>query len=280
MVSLRNGPFVSIGIPTYNRSGTLERAINSALVQSYENIEVVISNNCSSDSTMNLCDQMKSKDHRVRVIHQDVVVSAFQNFMAVLKVGRGEFFMWLADDDEISPAYIEDCMRVLLHDPDCALAYGRPKLIYEQGRERLPGHFSLTSSSKVIRVCSYYWLVSENSQFYGVFRRRDALQFKWKDVEAVDWYFCAYLATQGKLLCVPSSYITRQMSSMSGAARLRMRYGGVARTALLYFKVAYRAFAFGWGNTRNQGWLDRLIISLSCGLAAGIQAMKKVIRQF
>ena len=92
-------PLVSIGIPTYNRERLIGRAIESALNQDYPNIEIVISDNASTDATSEVCRRYAQEQPNVRYVRQPRNLGAIRNFDAVLRQSSGQFFMWLGDDD-------------------------------------------------------------------------------------------------------------------------------------------------------------------------------------
>ena len=77
-------PLVTIGIPTYNRADSLSEAIHSAINQSYQNIEVIISDNASTDNTKTICTQIESKDNRIKYVRQKKNIGSVNNFNAVL----------------------------------------------------------------------------------------------------------------------------------------------------------------------------------------------------
>ena len=67
---------VSIGIPTFNRSNLIKNAIQSALNQTYENIEIIISNNASTDKTIDILETFSS-NKKIRVFHQEKNIGVF-----------------------------------------------------------------------------------------------------------------------------------------------------------------------------------------------------------
>jgi glycosyltransferase involved in cell wall biosynthesis len=93
----RETPLVSIAIPTWNRAKYLQIAVESASAQSYANIEIVISNDDSSDGTKEYLDSLT--DPRVRVIHQTTRAGLVGNWNTSLENSTGEYFMVLNDDD-------------------------------------------------------------------------------------------------------------------------------------------------------------------------------------
>jgi len=103
-------PLVSIGIPTFNRArGFLPACLESALAQTYHAIEVIVSDNCSTDGTGGLVKGFK--DPRVRYFRHDFNIGANNNFNFCLKQARGAYFLLLQDDDLIDPDFIQECMR-------------------------------------------------------------------------------------------------------------------------------------------------------------------------
>lgn len=105
-------PMVSVIIPTYNRAKTIARTINSVLSQTYDNFEIIIVEDGSTDETISLLKQFT--DNRIRVIFHDVNkgVTAAKN--TGLNDIRGEWFTILDSDDEIIPEALEEMMRIPL----------------------------------------------------------------------------------------------------------------------------------------------------------------------
>jgi glycosyltransferase involved in cell wall biosynthesis len=105
-----NHPLVTIGIPTYNRADKyLKETIQSAIDQTYPNLEIIISDNCSSDNTAFLVSSFD--DPSIRYHRHKVNIGANNNFNFCLENARGVYFQLLQDDDQIDPDFIEVCMR-------------------------------------------------------------------------------------------------------------------------------------------------------------------------
>lgn len=101
---LRPG-MVTIGIPTYNRSGLLMRALQSALAQSYRDIEIVISDDASTDDTAKRVHELS--DPRITFLHSDRNEGIAKNTNKCLDHAKGELLLMLNDDDELEPTAIE-----------------------------------------------------------------------------------------------------------------------------------------------------------------------------
>jgi glycosyltransferase involved in cell wall biosynthesis len=97
---------VTIAIPTRNRAGYLRLSLASALAQTYENLEVVVSNNACSDETSNVLNSIC--DPRLRVLYQPTLLGMMQNWNACLSAATGKYFLMLSDDDILEPTAIEE----------------------------------------------------------------------------------------------------------------------------------------------------------------------------
>lgn len=106
-----SGPLVTIAIPTFNRATLLRGCIQLALAQSYENIEVLVSDNASSDNTEKILQEFG--DTRLRVLRQQTNIGLLPNWNACLAAAAGEYIIFVSDDDRISPRLVERCVRVI-----------------------------------------------------------------------------------------------------------------------------------------------------------------------
>lgn len=127
-----NCPLVTIAIPTYNRAdGYLAEALESALAQTYAPLEILVSDNCSTDGTADLV--RSYDDPRIRYVHHETNLGAFGNFEYCVEAARGDFFLMLHDDDRVDPDMVETCMQAV--DGAAGVGYVRTgnRLIDETG---------------------------------------------------------------------------------------------------------------------------------------------------
>jgi glycosyltransferase involved in cell wall biosynthesis len=115
-------PLVSLGLPVYNGEKYLRRAIDSLLAQDYENLELIISDNASTDRTVEICQEYQLKDRRVHYYRNEKNMGGAWNFNRVLELARGEFFMWTADDDIWKPEFISSLFTELQNHPEAGVA--------------------------------------------------------------------------------------------------------------------------------------------------------------
>jgi len=96
---VKRAPKVSIGLPVYNGERFIRRAIESVLSQTFIDLELVISDNASTDDTQKICEQYSANDSRVRYVRQTTNLGRIQNYFVVLQISSGLYFAWLAHDD-------------------------------------------------------------------------------------------------------------------------------------------------------------------------------------
>jgi glycosyltransferase involved in cell wall biosynthesis len=127
-------PRVTIGLPVYNGENYLEYCINSILDQTYEDFELVICDNASTDRTSEICVSAAERDSRVHYHRNKRNLGAARNYDLCFELGRGEFFKWQAHDDLVAPTYLEECVAALDANPDAVLCQSRIGLIDAKGR--------------------------------------------------------------------------------------------------------------------------------------------------
>lgn len=125
-------PLITIGIPTYNRAdGFLIQSLESAINQTYPNIEIIISDNCSTDHTKEVVHGFSSP--RIRYFKQTENIGPVNNFNFCVQEARGQYFLMLHDDDLIDPDFVEACMTAVDDNTDPGVIITGTRKIDEQG---------------------------------------------------------------------------------------------------------------------------------------------------
>ncbi|MCL4552179.1 MAG: glycosyltransferase family 2 protein [Candidatus Marsarchaeota archaeon] len=167
---------VSVGVPTCNRSPMLQRALNSLVAQDYPNLEIVISDNASTDATPEVCAGVQDHYEFIRYHRTPVMVPAFQNFREVLLLSRGDYFMWAADDDLWDRTFISTLVDRLESDSKLALVAAEAQYMLVDGT-LLPmfpegAHFyrprSQSRLSRLLTVSRHNY----GNLIYGLYRRQ------------------------------------------------------------------------------------------------------------
>jgi hypothetical protein len=270
-------PLASIGIPTYNRLEMLRRTVESALAQDYPRLEIIISDNASTDGTQAYCEEVSERDPRVRYVRQPRNVGAGPNFREVLDRSSGEYFMWLGDDDWIDPSYVSACAAVLSGKPDVVLACGRAEY-WLGGRWLFRGvDMNLQQRAPAARVVSYYRQVGENGTFYGLFRRHALLPDLVDPRLGGDWMLVASLAAKGKIVGVDGVAVHRTFDGHSvDVPQLARRLGVPAPLA----RVPHVVIACSV--LRDVGWAGPAYEHLprAARLSAAVRAAASIVGRF
>ena len=124
---------VSIGMPVYNGERFIRQALDSLLAQDYENFELIISDNASTDQTQEISLEYVAKDKRIRYYRNQSNLGSVNNFNRVLDLSRSKYFMWAGDHDLWHPTLISRCISILETDLEVVLVYPRTMLIDTDG---------------------------------------------------------------------------------------------------------------------------------------------------
>lgn len=128
-------PRVSIGLPVYNGEEYLGEAIESLLIQDFDDFEVLIGDNASTDRSRLIAEAYAARDDRIRVYTSSINRGAAWNFNRLLRAANGELFKWAAHDDVYESTYIRRCVEILDRRPDVVLCHSATVDIDEKGRE-------------------------------------------------------------------------------------------------------------------------------------------------
>jgi len=116
-------PLVSVCIPTYNRFNLLKRALNSVLIQDFRNMEIIISDNCSSPKMWEEIRNLNSLDERIIIRRNLENLGWTGNLNECLKVAKGEYIIFLCDDDEFLPGLLEKEADILHKNKNVGLVH-------------------------------------------------------------------------------------------------------------------------------------------------------------
>jgi glycosyltransferase involved in cell wall biosynthesis len=218
MVTLQknDAPLVTVGIPVYNDERYVEAAIEDILAQTYRNLEIVISDNFSTDDSTEICWRYVSKDARVRYVRQERNLGPHANFRYLIDQAQGRYFMWAASDDRWDPEFIERLVYTLEEEPEAAVAFCPYVEIDEQGG-LLPGmhSFDFGGASALTRITKFHLEPSgrRDAFFYGLFRMSTVVKMNF-----VKWWWInktipmnnaypplSYILAAGNYRLVPSN---------------------------------------------------------------------------
>jgi glycosyltransferase involved in cell wall biosynthesis len=166
-------PKISVGIPVFNGERYLPQALNSVLRQDYEDFELIVSDNASTDATEDICREFAGIDKRIRYHRNVDNLGAVPNFNRVFNLARGTYFKWLSHDDECYPSMLRRCAEVLDRSPDSvALVYPLCELINEDGGfdSRLVEDVKTSASRPYQRLCTVLFKYTSAQALCGLIR--------------------------------------------------------------------------------------------------------------
>ena len=168
-----SGPRLTIGLPVFNGGAYIGAAVESVLRQTFENFELVVSDNNSSDGTVEIVQQAAAGDPRVRIRSHPTNIGAHNNYNSILPLSNAEYFKWMAHDDLLAPTYLERCVEALDRHPEVVLAFSNAAQIDENGEElgSLASKQIYDSPSAYSRMRAYMADSTRIPQVFGVFRR-------------------------------------------------------------------------------------------------------------
>lgn len=188
---------VTIGIPVYNGEKFLTEKISSILNLNYDNFELIISDNGSTDSTKKICEKFAIKDKRIRFFSHKENLGPNWNFNFILDKAKGEYFMWTSVDDKILPGFLEKNISILKNKSSvvCSISQVKPfgekteylenkneKNFLEKIRKNIIRSFTpmknfSTAGNYEKNIRMYLKLRGHQQVFYGIFRTHQLRKF-------------------------------------------------------------------------------------------------------
>ncbi len=167
-------PKISIGLPVYNGEQFLSAAVESVLGQTHQDFELIISDNCSTDSTWSICLQYGAQDDRVRLNRNERNEGMIANWDHVVRLSRAEYFMWMAHDDKLSPDLLAACYEFLRSHDEYVACCGRTVRIDETDAilNVLTGFNGAEQPSPGARYLECLADIRSCHTIYGLIRRR------------------------------------------------------------------------------------------------------------
>ena len=191
-------PGVTIAIPVRNGGKTLGMVLDSFLRQTYPHIEIVISDNASTDETAEIGREYSSRYPHIRYIRRETPVTVLRNWELAYREVKTPFFMWAPDDHLHSENFVEALVDALDAEPAAGLAMGQVvkfrdyESYKEQGR-----YYRFHCSTFGIPIWKRL-MMDKNGPFaiYGLFRTELLRNFKWYEhTISPDWPLIVYILT-------------------------------------------------------------------------------------
>lgn len=175
------------------------KALASVLRQHYPNLEVIVSDNCSTDATQSAIKRIGIRHPVIKYYRQDVNIGMIANFEFVLRKATGKYFMWVADDDELEKDVLDKYVLFLETHPAYSLVSGEIKYWLENKQDMCERGFTFEQKSSSLRVINYYAKVVYGGMMHGLMRRELTQHIGLRKTIGNDFHFIANLAFLGEI---------------------------------------------------------------------------------
>ena len=200
-----SSPLVTVGIPTYNRPEGLERTLISIINQTYKNISILVSDNCSTNpDVLPILKKYAELDNRVTFIVQKKNLSLVPNFQFLSDQAGGKYFMWAADDDQWSTGFIEACVQAMEANDDVAITMTTMDIFDEAGKFD-PGKLNRSFlQSNIFSRCFHFIKSPMQNKFFlcGLYRTSFVKNVPFDNSWGGEHLFLYELITKGKFLLI------------------------------------------------------------------------------
>lgn len=203
-----SNPVLSIGLPVYNGEKFIKICLDSIIIQTFKDFELIISDNCSTDRTYEICKEYVDKDKRIKLFRQQKNMGSIWNFNFVLNQARGEFFAWTAVDDILLPSFFEKNINKLIEDKTVVCSTSQVQsfgaktdslikkstdTLIQRVEKRFRKRFVFVKNYSAIgnyeeNIRSYLKLRGHQHLFYGVYRTEQLKKFfVFENITGFDW---------------------------------------------------------------------------------------------
>ena len=243
-------PLVSIGVPVYNGERFIRKALESLLRQTHTNIELIVSDNGSTDGTSAICREFAARDPRVRYFRNERTVRVVKNICRTFELSSADYFMWTPVDDERAPTVAADLLAALLRNPAAVMAHG-PLLLNVEAEGRvveMKNAMDLSRPCAPDRVRAFTANVQHPAMLFGLFRREAFARAVFRQTMGHDYLLCLQMCLLGPVEYVPSHIIT-----------YRHRWAALGSPMPACETISLRDLLFYRGVRRRKSWTSLIL---------------------
>jgi len=197
---------ISIGLPVFNGERYLAGALDSLLQQDFEDFELILCDNASTDSTEEICRTYAAREKRIRYHRNDSNIGATGNYNRVFALTRGKFFKWASHDDECHPSLLRRCLETFQQAPESAvLVFSKAEIIDEVGQVKYlsPDKISSSSPRPVKRLSKVLFRSSYAHSLWGLIKSDALRRTRLMGCIEADHVLLGELALLGELIEIP-----------------------------------------------------------------------------
>ena len=237
-----NRPLVSVGIPVYNGERLITQALQALLAQTYDHLELVISDNGSTDRTGEICREYAAKDARVKYFPNPVNVGIYANYRRVVALATGEYFMWAAVDDLKPSTVVQECVCALLNNHRAVMAHGTVLIRTAAGADIIeyPNAVNAADANAAARIRKFTRGLQHNGMLYGLYRREALTHAILGNHLGQDYLLCLQMCLLGEIEYVKTPMIICRERKAIASSSPMYREAPVTLSHLLTANRIYR----------------------------------------
>ncbi len=231
-------PKVSVCIPTYNHAQFIEDAIGSVLVQTFDDYELIVIDNCSTDNTQEIVVPYLSRNPRIKYVRNDRNIGLGRNLNRCLNLATGKYVKILLADDVLEPACLEKSVKALDDHPDVALLTCARLIVDQRLRPVSVVAYSekpeIIEGGRAIRNCFFRGnLIGEPTAV--LFRRELSTRgFDLEYRQVIDLEMWFHLLEQGNLLSLSTVLCKFRQHEHQGTQQNAREFAAVSDEVKLY----------------------------------------------
>lgn len=285
---MKKQPLVSVGIPTYNRPAGLQRTLECITKQTYKNLEIIVSDNCSPNlKVKEIVQNFQKKDKRIQYYRQAKNIYV-NNFKFVLDKASGKYFMWAADDDSWKKEYIEKCIAEFKNNNKVVLVSSACKFIDPLNKK--PDYIDYGLSTPTSKLTDNFKLFRSlintrrytNSIIYGIYNKKYLLKFlPFVNILASDHLLIAKVCLMGRIITLPYIGIIRRRGGASDSFKKTAVVQGIKNPLIINYPFLVREFYFQkiiW-NSRKLTIKDKIDLSFFSVIKYLDKSSRSIINQ-
>ncbi len=162
---------VGIGVPVYNGGSLLRESLECLRTQTFEDVEILLGDNASTDETGDICAEFAARDSRFHHIRRSENLGSLPNFVDLRRQSGAELFMWRAYDDLSAPNFVEELVNCFDHDPTIRLAVCDVHSLADDRAQAKVYRYREAPSGPRIRGILHKLFYSHASWIYGLWHR-------------------------------------------------------------------------------------------------------------
>lgn len=236
-------PLVSIGMPVYNEARWIRQSLDALLTQTFEDFELIISDNASTDGTWEILKEYAAKDQRIVLYRQPENRGAIANFQFVLDQARGDYFMWAGGHDLWSANFLDVLVSEMQTNPQAVLCAPQGALIDEENR--IIEVFDKAIDTRIAksaagRVLTLRRRLGRGKAFHGLYRRHVLMRaLPCPKVVAGDNVILIRIASLGHIISNQSAQWLRRRNRQEASQQASRRRANAVGLSGLAAKFPY-----------------------------------------